>query len=84
MIGLIPEGWKMNIGVKTFFTLVVIIIGCTVYMTNQLNQIKQGIEEGKTLPESPVTRIEYDMKDQLVRQKIQELERRIELLENQQ
>ena len=60
------EGTKITLDLKTIgillFTISVVI---GMWFT-----LQSDIEEAKTLPEPPIDRIEYDLKDELIRQTI--------------
>ena len=62
----IGENTKLTLDLKT---IAVVIVGAAslVLMYADLNK---GIEEAKLLPEPSISRTEYDLKDQLVRETI--------------
>ncbi len=68
------EGTKITLDLKTIgillFTISVVI---GMWFT-----LQGDIEEAKTLPEPPIDRIEYDLKDELIRQTIMDTQEDVE------
>ena len=76
----------MEIGKDSKFTLSIetfISIGVTIFMIVGLwFNLKAEIEEAKQLPEPPISRTEYDLKDQMIRNSILNTEEKVEKLED--
>tara|TARA_R110002020_G_C16176689_1_gene764466 strand:- start:594 stop:881 length:288 start_codon:yes stop_codon:yes gene_type:complete len=70
----IGENTKLTLDLKT---IAVVIVGAAslVLMYADLNK---GIEEAKLLPEPSISRTEYDLKDQLVRETIENTAKQVE------
>tara|TARA_A100001391_G_scaffold137733_1_gene96195 strand:+ start:1445 stop:1741 length:297 start_codon:yes stop_codon:yes gene_type:complete len=75
----------MEIGKDSKFTFSIetlISIGVTIFMIVGLwFNLQAEIEEAKELPEPPVSRTEYDLKDQMIRNSIMNTEEKVEKLE---
>jgi len=75
----------MEVGKETKFSLTIetaISILVTVAMViGMWFTLKADIEEAKELPEPPVSRTEYDLKDQMIRNSIMNTEDKVEKLE---
>ncbi len=75
----------MELGKGTKFTLnieTLISIGVTIFMIVGLwFNLQADIEEAKKLPEPPISRTEYDLKDQMIRNSILNTEEKVEKLE---
>ena len=75
----------MHVGKDTKFTLNIetaISIAVTIFMVVGLwFNLQADIEEAKKLPEPPVSRTEYDLKDQMIRNSIMNTEEKVEKLE---
>ena len=75
----------MQVGKDTKFTLNIetaISIAVTIFMVVGLwFNLQADIEEAKKLPEPPVSRTEYDLKDQMIRNSIMNTEEKVEKLE---
>ena len=75
----------MELNKNTKFTLsleTIISIGVTIFMVVGLwYNLKAEIEIAKELPEPPVSRTEYDLKDQMIRNSIMNTEEKVEKLE---
>jgi len=75
----------MEVGKDTKFTLSIetaVSIGVTIFMIVGLwFNLQAEIEEAKELPEPPVSRTEYDLKDQMIRNSIMNTEEKVEKLE---
>jgi hypothetical protein len=76
----------MEIGKDSKFTLSIetlISIGVTIFMIVGLwFNLQAEIEEAKQLPEPPISRTEYDLKDQMIRNSILNTEEKVEKLED--
>ena len=76
----------MELNKNTKFTLsleTIISIGVTIFMVVGLwNNLKAEIEIAKELPEPPISRTEYDLKDQMIRNSILNTEEKVEKLED--
>ena len=74
----------MEINKSTKFTLsleTIISIGVTIFMVVGLwFKLQADIEEAKLLPEPPISRTEYDLKDQMIRNSILNTEEKVEKL----
>ena len=75
----------MEVGKDTKFTLsietaisIIVTIGMIIGMWFTL---KADIEEAKLLPEPPVSRMEYDLKDRMIRESILNTEGKVDKLE---
>ena len=67
----------------TFSIETLISIGVTIFMVVGLwFQLQADIEEAKQLPEPPISRTEYDLKDQMIRNSILNTEEKVEKLED--
>mgnify|MGYP003113633296 FL=1 len=75
----------MELNKNTKFTLsleTIVSIGVTIFMVVGLwYNLKAEIEIAKELPEPPVSRTEYDLKDQMIRNSIMNTEEKVEKLE---
>ena len=75
----------MQVGKDTKFTLSIetaVSIAVTIFMVVGLwFNLQADIEEAKKLPEPPVSRTEYDLKDQMIRNSIMNTEEKVEKLE---
>ncbi len=75
----------MEIGKDSKFTLSIetaISIAVTIFMVVGLwFNLQADIEEAKQLPEPPISRTEYDLKDQMIRNSILNTEEKVEKLE---
>ena len=70
----ISKETKVKLSLETIIALGVVLVS----MTGMWFTLKADIQEAKELPVAPdpeITRIEYDMKDQLIRQTIMKLKR---------
>ena len=76
----------MEVGKNTKFTLSIetaISIAVTIFMVVGLwFNLQADIEEAKKLPEPPISRTEYDLKDQMIRNSILNTEEKVEKLED--
>tara|TARA_R100001463_G_scaffold70484_1_gene124142 strand:- start:419 stop:715 length:297 start_codon:yes stop_codon:yes gene_type:complete len=75
----------MEVGKDSKFTFsleTLISIAVTIFMIVGLwFNLQADIEEAKALPEPPVSRTEYDLKDQMIRNSIMNTEDKVEKLE---
>ena len=75
----------MEIGKDSKFPLSIetaISIAVTIFMVVGLwFNLQADIEEAKQLPEPPISRTEYDLKDQMIRNSILNTEEKVEKLE---
>jgi hypothetical protein len=76
----------MEVNKDSKFTLSIetlISIAVTIFMVVGLwFQLQADIEEAKQLPEPPISRTEYDLKDQMIRNSILNTEEKVEKLED--
>ena len=79
------QGTKMEVGKDTKFTLsletgisILVTVGMIIGMWYSL---QAEIELAKELPEPEVSRMEYDLKDQMIRDSIMNTEEKVEKLE---
>ena len=73
----VSKDTKFSLSIETAIS-VVVSIGMIVGMWFTL---QDDIEEAKQLPEPPVSRTEYDLKDQMIRNSIMNAEDKVEKLE---
>jgi hypothetical protein len=75
----------MEVGKDTKFTLsietAISILVSVVMIVGMWFTLQGDIEEAKQLPEPPVSRTEYDLKDQMIRNSIMNTEDKVEKLE---
>lgn len=75
----------MELDKKTKFTLSIetlISLAVSIFMlVGMWFSLQADIEEAKELPEPPVSRTEYDLKDQMIRNSIMNTEEKVEKLE---
>jgi len=71
------KGTKLTLSFETIIS-VVVTLGMIIGMWFTL---QADIEEAKELPEPPVSRTEYDLKDQMIRNSIMNTEDKVEKLE---
>ena len=70
----ITENTELTLDVKTL----VIIISFVVSFVGMYFALQKDIDLAKELPKPQVTRTEYDLKDQLIRQTIMDTQKRVE------
>ncbi len=70
----VSENTKLTLDLKT----IGIIIAGVVSLALMYTDLNAGIEEAKLLPEAPVSRTEYDLKDQLIRETIENTAAQVE------
>lgn len=74
----VDKGTKFTLSIET-----AISIGVSIFMVVGLwFNLQADIEEAKELPEPPVSRTEYDLKDQMIRNSIMNTEDKVETLED--
>lgn len=75
----------MEVGKDTKFTLsietAISVLVSVVMIVGMWFTLQGEIEEAKQLPEPPVSRTEYDLKDQMIRNSIMNTEDKVEKLE---
>jgi len=72
------KGTKFTFSIETLIS-----IGVTIFMVVGLwFNLQADIEEAKQLPEPPISRTEYDLKDQMIRNSILNTEEKVEKLED--
>lgn len=69
---------KFTISIETFISISVTIA----MVVGMWFTLQADIEEAKELPEPPVSRTEYDLKDQMIRNSILNTEEKVEKLED--
>ena len=65
---------KFNISIENLITIGMVIVT----VTGMWYSIQGELEEGKRLPEPEVSRTEYDLKDQLIRENIINTNKKVE------
>jgi len=70
----INENTKLTLDIKT----IVIVLSGIVSLVTMYFALQKDIEEAKRLPEPPVSRTEYDLKDQLIRETIMNTQQKVE------
>jgi len=65
---------KFNISVETLITIGMVVVT----VTGMYLSLEQDIELAKQLPEPEVSRTEYDLKDQLIRENIINTNKKVE------
>ena len=74
----VGKGTKLTFSIETLIS-----ISVTIFMVVGLWFNSQAdIEEAKQLPEPPISRTEYDLKDQMIRNSILNTEEKVEKLED--
>ena len=74
----VDKGTKFTLSIET-----AISIGVSIFMVVGLwYNLQADIKEAKELPEPPVSRTEYDLKDQMIRNSIMNTEDKVEALED--
>ena len=74
----VGKGTKLTFSIETFIS-----ISVTIFMVVGLwFNLQADIEEAKQLPEPPISRTEYDLKDQMIRNSILNTEEKVEKLED--
>lgn len=70
----VGEDTMLGMSLKTLATLGgALVIGTVAYV-----DLKAGIDEAKQLPPPTITRVEYELKDELVRNAIMETQKQVE------
>ncbi len=70
----ISENTEVTLDLKT----IALVIGFSISIVGLYFTLKKDIELAKELPEPTITRTEYDLKDQLVRETIMNTQERVE------
>jgi hypothetical protein len=70
----INENTKLTLDIKTL----VIVVSGIISLVTMYFALQKDIEEAKRLPEPPVSRTEYDLKDQLIRETIINTQQKVE------
>ena len=70
----LSEDTKFQVSIKTMIGIVVALAT----LIGMYYTLQEEIEEAKLLPEPPVSRTEYDLKDELVRKSIMNTEEKVE------
>ena len=70
----INENTKLTVDIKT----IVIVVSGIISLVTMYFALQKDIEEAKRLPEPPVSRTEYDLKDQLIRETIINTQQKVE------
>ena len=74
----VDKGTKFTLSIET-----AISVGVSIFMVVGLwFNLQADIEEAKALPEPPVSRTEYALKDQMIRNSIMNTEDKVEALED--
>ncbi len=74
MPGKISENTELTLDLKT----IVLVVSFTVSIVGLYFTLKSDIQLAKELPVPPVTRTEYDLKDQLIRETIMNTQQKVE------
>ena len=74
----IGKGTKLTFSIETLISISVTISMVVGLWFN----LQADIEEAKQLPEPPISRTEYDLKDQMIRNSILNTEEKVEKLED--
>tara|TARA_R110001592_G_scaffold346749_1_gene639504 strand:+ start:45 stop:335 length:291 start_codon:yes stop_codon:yes gene_type:complete len=72
----IGEGTKITLDLKT----IGMIVGFAVSLSSMYFVLKADIALAMEMPEPPIDRIEYDLKDELIRQTIMDTQEDVDLL----
>lgn len=70
----INENTELTLDIKT----IVLVVSGVVSLVAMYFALQKDIEEAKRLPEPPVSRTEYDLKDQLIRETIINTQQKVE------
>ena len=70
----ISENTEVTLDLKT----IALVVGFSISIVGLYFTLKKDIELAKELPEPTITRTEYDLKDQLVRETIMNTQERVE------
>ena len=70
----VNENTQLTLDLKT----IAIIIGCAVSVATLYFALQKDIEEAKRLPEPIISRTEYDLQDQLIRQTIMDTQKKVD------
>tara|TARA_R110000803_G_scaffold113494_1_gene181856 strand:- start:308 stop:592 length:285 start_codon:yes stop_codon:yes gene_type:complete len=72
----IGEGTKVTLDLKT----IGMIVGFTVSLSSMYFILKSDIARAMELPEPVIERVEYDLKDELIRQTIMDTQEDVEMI----
>lgn len=72
----IGENTKVTLDLKT----IGIIVGFTISLATTYFSLKADIAQAMVMPEPVIDRVEYDLKDELVRQTIMDTQKDVEML----
>jgi len=72
----IGEGTKITLDLKT----IGMIVGFTVSLSSMYFVLKSDIARAMELPEPVIERVEYDLKDELIRQTIMDTQEDVEMI----
>jgi hypothetical protein len=70
----INENTELTLDIKT----IVLVVSGVISLVAMYFALQKDIEEAKRLPEPPVSRTEYDLKDQLIRETIINTQQKVE------
>ena len=70
----INENTELTLDIKT----IILVVSGVVSLVAMYFALQKDIEEAKRLPEPPVSRTEYDLKDQLIRETIINTQQKVE------
>lgn len=70
----INENTELTLDIKT----IVLVVSGVISLVAMYFALQKDIEEAKRLPEPPVSRTEYDLKDQLIRETIMNTQQKVE------
>jgi len=70
----VNENTQLTLDLKT----IAIIVGCAVSVATLYFALQKDIEEAKRLPEPIISKTEYDLKDQLIRQTIMDTQKKVD------
>jgi len=73
----VSKDTKFSLSIETAISVIVSIV----MVVGMWFTLQGDIEEAKQLPEPPVSRTEYDLKDQMIRNSIMNTEDKVEKLE---
>ena len=70
----INENTELTLDLKT----IILVVGGVVSLVAMYFALQKDIDEAKRLPEPPVSRTEYELKDQLIRETIMNTQQKVE------
>lgn len=74
----IGEGTKVTLDLKT----IGMIVGFTISLSSMYFVLKADIARAMELPEPSIERVEYDLKDELIRQTIMDTQKDVDMILN--